>query len=81
MLLRLLTLPVTGPLWGVTWLGEKILERASEELDNKENLNKRLLALQLALDLDEISEEEYDEQEEAILLELQAIADAEAAEE
>lgn len=79
MLFRLLTLPVSGPLWGLTWLGEKILERADAELDSKENLNKRLLALQLALDLDEISEDDYDAQEEVILLELQAIAAAEAA--
>ncbi|MFP4132677.1 MAG: gas vesicle protein GvpG [Halothece sp.] len=77
MLFKLLTFPLTGPIEGVTWLGEQILERADQELDDKENLNKRLLSLQLALDLGEISEEEYDEQEEEILLAMQAMEDEE----
>jgi hypothetical protein len=77
MLFKLLTFPVTGPIEGVTWLGEQILDRANQELDEKENLNKRLMSLQLALDLGEISEEEYDEQEEEILLALQAMEDEE----
>lgn len=77
MVLKLLLFPLTGPIEGVVWLGEQILERANQELDDKENLNKRLLSLQLALDLGEISEEEYDEQEEEILLAMQAIADEE----
>ena len=77
MLFKLLTFPLTGPIEGVTWLGEQILERADQELDDKENLNKRLLSLQLSLDLGEISEEEYDEQEEEILLAMQAIEDEE----
>ncbi len=77
MIFKLLTFPVTGPIEGVTWLGEQILERANQELDEKENLNKRLLNLQLALDLGEISEEEYDKQEEEILLAMQAMEDEE----
>lgn len=77
MLFKLLTFPLTGPIEGVTWLGEQLLERADQELDDKENLNKRLLSLQLSLDLGEISEEEYDEQEEEILLAMQAIEDEE----
>jgi hypothetical protein len=81
MVFKLLLLPITGPIEGVTWLGEQILERANQELDEKENLNKRLLSLQLSLDLGEISEEEYDEQEEEILLAMQAIEDEENDEE
>ncbi|AFZ42712.1 gas vesicle protein [Halothece sp. PCC 7418] len=77
MVFKLLLLPITGPIEGVTWLGEQILERANQELDEKENLNKRLLSLQLSLDLGEISEEEYDEQEEEILLAMQAMEDEE----
>ncbi|MEH1887607.1 gas vesicle protein GvpG [Nostoc sp.] len=74
MVLRFLLLPVTGPLMGVTWLGEKILEQASTEIDDKENLSKQLLALQLAFDMGEIPEEEFEIQEEALLL---AILEAE----
>ena len=81
MVFKPLLLPITGPIEGITWLGEQILERADQELDSKENLNKRLLSLQLSLDLGEISEEEYDEQEEEILLAMQAMEDEENEEE
>jgi len=77
MLLRLLTLPLMGPIEGVTWIGEQILERANAELDDKENLHKRLLALQLAFDMGEISEEDFEEQEEELLLAIQEMEDSE----
>ncbi|WP_392535238.1 gas vesicle protein GvpG [Nostoc sp. C117] len=57
MVLRFLLLPITSPLMGVTWLGEKILEQVNTEIDDKENLSKQLLALQLAFDMGEIAEE------------------------
>jgi hypothetical protein len=75
MLLRLLTFPITGPLEGITWIGEQILERASTELDEKENLHKRLLSLQLAFDMGDISEEDFEQQEEELLLAIQALED------
>ncbi|HIK29367.1 MAG: gas vesicle protein GvpG [Oscillatoriaceae bacterium SKW80] len=71
MILRLLTLPITGPLEGILWIGEQLLERANAEIDEKENLKKRLLALQLAFDMGEISEEEFEIQEEEILRAIQ----------
>lgn len=80
MFFDLLVAPITAPLNGLTWIGEKILERASAELDEKENLNKRLLALQLAFDMGDISEEEFEEQEEELLLAIQALAEQEQAE-
>lgn len=73
MILRLLMLPVTGPISGVTWLGEKILEQASAEVDDKENLHKQLLALQLSFDMGEIAEEEFEAQEEALLLAIEEL--------
>ncbi len=71
MVLRLLFAPITG----LAWIAEQIQERAEAELDNKENLHKRLLALQLAVDMGEISEEEFEVQEEELLLAIQAIED------
>ncbi|NJR37939.1 MAG: gas vesicle protein GvpG [Leptolyngbyaceae cyanobacterium CSU_1_4] len=75
MFFDLLTAPFTAPLSGIAWIGEKILERASTELDETENLNKRLLSLQLAFDMGDILEEEFEEQEEALLLAIQALDD------
>lgn len=75
MFLDLLFTPITAPINGIAWISEKLLEQASTELDEKENLQKRLLALQLAFDMGEISEEDFEEQEEVLLLALQALAD------
>ncbi|WP_448573086.1 gas vesicle protein GvpG [Trichothermofontia sp.] len=77
MLIDLLLAPVLGPIKGVTWIGEQILERAETELDDKENLQKQLLALQLAFDMGDISEAEFEAREEELLLAIQAIDDAE----
>lgn len=56
MVLRLFFVPVTGP----AWIAERIHERADTELDDKENLGKHLLALQLAFDMGDIPEEDFE---------------------
>ncbi len=71
MLLRLLFAPVTG----LGWIAEQIQERADTELDDTENLGKRLLALQLAFDMGEIPEDEFEVQEEELLLAIQTLED------
>lgn len=73
MVLRLLFTPITG----IAWIAEQIQERADAELDDKENLHKRLLALQLAFDMGEIEEAAFEEQEEELLLAIQAVEDQE----
>ena len=73
MFLKLLTFPVSGPLGGIIWIGEQLLERASAELDDQQNLQKQLLALQLAFDIGDISEEDFEIQEEELLLKIQAL--------
>ncbi|MDF0556340.1 gas vesicle protein GvpG [Kamptonema sp. UHCC 0994] len=75
MLFDLLTLPLLGPINGIMWIGEQIQERVDSELDETENLGKQLLALQLAFDLGEVSEEDFEEQEEALLIKIQAMED------
>ncbi|MGB3495010.1 MAG: gas vesicle protein GvpG [Elainellaceae cyanobacterium] len=78
MIIDLLLAPLTAPITGVAWIGSKILEQANAELDDKGNLQKRLLTLQLAFDMGEMEEEEFEAQEEELLLEIQAMEDAEA---
>jgi hypothetical protein len=73
MLMKLLLAPITGPIGGVVWIAEKIQERTNTEFDAQENLHKRLLSLQLAFDLGELGEEEFEAQEEEILLKIQAL--------
>ena len=51
MLFKLLFAPVAGPIGGVTWIAEKILEQADVATDDLENLQKQLLELQLSFDM------------------------------
>ncbi|MBD0267370.1 MAG: gas vesicle protein GvpG [Cyanobacteria bacterium Co-bin8] len=67
-MLNLLLLPVTGPLSGVTWVAEKLLEQAEGETNDLEVLQKQLLALQLAFDMGELDEDLFEAQEEELLL-------------
>ncbi|HEY9644672.1 MAG TPA: gas vesicle protein GvpG [Coleofasciculaceae cyanobacterium] len=80
MFFDLLLAPLTAPITGIAWIGNKILEQASTALDEKENLGKRLLTLQLAFDMGDISEEEFEAQEEELLLTIQALEDQARAE-
>jgi hypothetical protein len=73
MLLDILAFPVLGPIKGVAWIGEQILERADFQQNDRESLEKQLLALQLSFDLGDISEEDFETQEEELLLALQAL--------
>ncbi|PSB27165.1 gas vesicle protein GvpG [Stenomitos frigidus] len=76
MLFKLLFAPVTG----LGWIAEQIQQRADTELDATENLSKRLLALQLAFDMGDIPENEFEVQEEELLVAIQALEDRKRAE-
>lgn len=77
MVLQYLLAPFTAPIGGLVWIGEQLLERAEGEIDDKENLQKRLLALQLSFDLGEIEEDAFEQQEEELLLAIQELEDSE----
>ncbi len=76
MLFRLLFAPVTG----ITWIAGQLQERVDSELNVKENMQKQLLALQLAFDMGDVPEAEFEEQEEELLLAIQELEDLEALE-
>jgi hypothetical protein len=75
MILRLLFAPVTGPFTGITWIAEKILEQVEDSTDELEALQKQLLTLQLAFDMGDIPEDEFEEQETVLLLQIQDLQD------
>jgi hypothetical protein len=74
----LLTLPVLGPIRGIHWLATKVTEAANSELLDESKVRSELLELQMRLDMGEISEEEYDEQERVLVERLAAIREAKA---
>src|SRR5687767_6137231 len=71
----ILLLPFTGPIAGFKWVMNTIQKMADEELMNDQPWKERLIELQMRLELGEISEEEY-VQEEAVVF--QALRDIRA---
>lgn len=80
MFLDLLFAPILAPINGMNWIAGKILEQAEPQLNEKDNLKKQLLSLQLAFDMGDLPEADFEEQEEILLLAIQAIEDEEQAE-
>jgi hypothetical protein len=74
MFFDLLLAPITAPVNGIAWIGNKILEHAGSDLDEKESLQKQLLALQLAFDMGDIPEDEFEEREEELLLAIDTLS-------
>jgi hypothetical protein len=68
MILRLLTFPLDS----FIWVAEQVQERVLTELDDRENLQKRLTKLQIQFDMGEITEAEFTIQEEEILERMEA---------
>lgn len=61
-----------APLKGVIWLGKKINEVVEKELYDEGRIKEELMALQSSLELGEISEEEYKQEEKELLRRLEA---------
>ena len=76
-MLDLLMGPAWIPLRGVIWLGQQIAEAADQEMFGEEAVQQRLTQLAVALDLEEITEQEYEEEEEALLARLRELHEEE----
>ncbi|MFA5805911.1 MAG: gas vesicle protein GvpG [Melioribacteraceae bacterium] len=57
-----------APLKGVIWIAQKLDDMAQKELTDTDSIKEKLMALQLKYELDEISEEEYNEEEKKLLM-------------
>jgi len=56
-----------APLKGVIFIAEKINEVIQKETSDEGSIKERLMSLQLKFEMDEISEEEYDQKEDELL--------------
>ena len=56
-----------APLKGVVWLGGKINDVAEQELNDVGRIKEELMALQVRFEMDEITEQQYTEQERNLL--------------
>src|SRR5436305_12785537 len=69
----LLLLPLTAPVAGFRWIMKQIQTMADEELLNDQPWKERLIELQMMLELGEISETDYAEQEAQVFQALREI--------
>lgn len=79
LLTTLLTLPVSGPSKAAWWLMEKLHDEALRSLNDPKEIKRALLTLEQQLDAGEISEEQFEEQELALLTRLRDVQRAGAA--
>lgn len=63
-----------SPVHGVVWLAEQIKEAAEAEKFDESKIRESLLALQMKLELEEITEEEYQERETELMERMEEIA-------
>jgi len=65
-----------SPVKGVVWMGQKLGDMAEKELSDKGRIKEELMRLQLQFELDEISQDEYDQKENELLDRLDAITNS-----
>ena len=73
LLKHLLFWPVTGPNFLAKFSLEKVSETVREELTNDQSVKEELLSLQMRLELGEIDDDEYVEQEAAMMQRLRDV--------
>jgi len=69
LLTGIILLPL-APVRGTAWIAERLLEQAELEQDGERQLRLRLQELQVAHELGEIDDDEYERSEDALLAEL-----------
>ena len=62
----LLTLPL-APVRGVAWISEQVALEAERELNDETRVRRELAQLEMQLDMGQISEQEFEQREDALL--------------
>jgi len=78
LLTGLLTLPL-APVRSTVWIAERLIEEAERELGDETAIRRQLTELEIRHDLGEISDEEFAEAEDALLVRLVAARQAKGA--
>jgi hypothetical protein len=71
LLVKLLTFPVSGPVLGVKWVLDRVVEEAERELYDEDSIRRAIAELGMQRDLGELTEEEYEAAEDALVERLQ----------
>jgi uncharacterized membrane protein len=65
-----------APVKMLIWLAEKVEEAAEEEVNDESKWHERLLELQIKYELGEITEEEFEREEELVMERISAIRES-----
>jgi hypothetical protein len=79
ILARILTFPFTAPIDTAMWTARKLAERAEEVFYDDAPVRAALMELEMKLDLGEIDEAQFEEEETILLERLKEIRDYKAA--
>src|SRR4051812_1395875 len=73
LLSKVLFFPITGPVAGIRWSLNKVIQVAEDELTDDTPVKQDLMELQMQLELGDITDEEYVEREAAIMARLREV--------
>ena len=66
-LFKLLTLPVSGPVSGTTWVLQTLLDQAERQYYDVGSIRQQMADLEAQLRAGQIGDDEFDQKEEALL--------------
>jgi hypothetical protein len=73
LLSKVLFFPITGPVAGIRWSLNKVVQVAEEELSDDTPVKQELMELQMKLELGDITDAEYVEREAALMIRLREV--------
>jgi hypothetical protein len=73
LLSKILFFPVSGPVAGIRWSLNKVVQVAEEELSDDAPVKQELMELQMQLELGDIDDAEYVEREAVLMARLREV--------
>ena len=73
LLSKVLFFPITGPVAGIRWSLNKVVQVAEEELTDDAPIKQELMELQMKLELGDIDDAQYVEQEALLMQRLRDV--------
>jgi hypothetical protein len=73
ILSKVVFFPITGPVAGIKWSLNKVIQVAEEELTDDAPVKQELMELQMKLELGDITDDEYVEREAVLMARLREV--------
>jgi hypothetical protein len=73
LLSKVIFFPITGPVAGIRWSLNKVIQVAEEELTDDAPVKQELMELQMKLELGDITDDEYVEREAVLMARLREV--------